>query len=347
MTANDVFGILYPIVKGLTSGIKKVEIDPTDNFKLLFTLADSSNTQFRVSLPNSVNNPALLNRIGVDADGFLLLDGKRISDFEDEQVELLNKFSTTTEGKLQWDGKSIGGDGEGGTCDWTTNITVGGLNANTNVDGMSTVDVLRMITRKYANARCTVTWSPTKDIYEIGQTIDIDVRTSAFVNGDYPCSKVALYQGATKLEEKDVTSTTVDFTQLTGVGTTTTYKVVLTDGNGATTEPSKKTYTFVNAMYKGVVADGTTLDETAITGLNKLVEVKGNKTIAYTTTGLQTVVFAYPASYGASLSAIVNQNNYNVTANFTKSNVTVSGVSYVVYSLSGVNVNNFKYTFKF
>ena len=102
----------------------------------------------------------------------------------------------------------------------------------------------------------------------------------------------------------------------------------------------------VKAVYPYYVGVLDTLDETNIKTLTKKVEVKENKDIAFTTTGLQTVVFAYPKSYGV-LSSIINQNNYEVISNFTKTDLSIDSIDYYVYSLPDVNLNNFKYSFKY
>ena len=56
------------------------------------------------------------------------------------------------------------------------------------------------------------------------------------------------------------------------------------------------------------------------------------------------VVFAYDSAFG-DLKSIINQNNYEVLNNFTKTNITINGTVYNVYYLENVNLNNFKYSF--
>ena len=103
-------------------------------------------------------------------------------------------------------------------------------------------------------------------------------------------------------------------------------------------------------FYQGVVASGTALDQTAIKGLNKVVQAKGNKTYSYTTEGAQQVVFAYPASFGV-LKSILDPNNFECLDTFAKTEVQITGLdstaqNYYVYAVT-TNIQAFAYQFKF
>lgn len=99
----------------------------------------------------------------------------------------------------------------------------------------------------------------------------------------------------------------------------------------------------VYPTFYGVMdAEPSSYDEVA--ALTKLVRTKGNVSLAYTTGGIKTVVFASPWK----LKSIINQNNYEVISAFNKQEMTYSdGATCYVYSLVGVNITDFTYTFKY
>lgn len=179
------------------------------------------------------------------------------------------------------------------------------------------------------------TASPTGGLFEVGTTITAPIT----FNWDY--NKDITSQTLTDCTLADETVRTATYN--TDITTNKTFTLSATDG---TNNVSKSiSYTFVSASYTGVTDTVPTTD-TEITALTKSVRTKANLTQAFTTSGLQTIVYAYPSSFG-NLTSIINQNNYEVLTNFALSNVTVNGVVYNVYSLSNVNLDNFKYTFKY
>ena len=86
-----------------------------------------------------------------------------------------------------------------------------------------------------------------------------------------------------------------------------------------------------------------------IKALIKHIESKGTKTYSFTANN-QRFVFAYPKSYGT-LSAIYDQNNFNVTSTFTIYTVPIqcldgSTVDYYVYVSDKSTVTNFNNKFQ-
>lgn len=346
MTGNDAFGILYPLVKGLVSGIKKIEVDSTNTSKLIFTLADGNDTQFRVTIPNSVNNPALLNRLGVDADGFLLFDGQRVADFTPDQVELLNKFGTNADGELQWDGRDIGGGASGtiGTA-WTTNVECGGMPANTAIDANMTVaDFLYQLTVKYfAPVIVSFTGSATA-LNCKGDTVAGTTLTANITKKSNPIASVKFLKDGVALttDTSKPNGGTYTYGYGANITTNTTFKVEVTDGKSTVSKLLE--YKFIDPMFYGMLSTSAPT-EADIKGLTKLVEAKGNKSLGFTGVNGR-ATFAYPASYG-NLIKIEDQNTFDNTSGFTKSTVTINGIAYNVYQSGSATLNNFKYTFKF
>ena len=73
--------------------------------------------------------------------------------------------------KINVDLGSESGD-TGAIADWVTNITAGGLASGTDVTGLTALEIVKKITRKYANATCSVTWSKTDSLVEQGTTFN-------------------------------------------------------------------------------------------------------------------------------------------------------------------------------
>ena len=328
-------------IRGLASGIKKVEAS-ADGTKLIFTCNDAANTKINVSIPNPVLTYELCNKLSIDADNYLLYDGKRVSDFTDDETALLKKFSVVG-GKLKWNGQDIGSGTDSSTADWTTNIACSGLASGVNLTGMTALEILKKITRKYTNANCTVTWSETNTLFQVGDVINLNVSVSNFVSGDYNCSKVALYRGSTLLEEKTA-SGTVTFSTVNNITTDTTFTVKLTDANNVVTSISTKTYKFIYATYVGSCANIPTSAD--VIGMTKLLRDKGVLTQGFTASNSH-LVFCSPKSYGV-ITSIKDPNNFENLTSFIKVDMAINGVDYYVYyTKNKITCTNFKYTFNY
>ena len=103
MNATTVYGALMSKIRATASGIKKIEAT-ADGKSLIFTCNDASSTQITVSIPNAILDPAFVNKLSVDADGYVCYDSKRICDLTDDEITLLKKFSiSATDGSLMFD----------------------------------------------------------------------------------------------------------------------------------------------------------------------------------------------------------------------------------------------------
>ena len=342
MDGTVALAICLSKLKKVASGVKKVE-PSADGTKLIFTLNDGANTKINVSIPNPVTTYQLCNKLSVDADNYLLYDGKRVSDFTYAETALLKKFGVSAEGKLLWDNKTVGSGEDGVKADWITNVSVGSLNSGVDLSGMSTMEILKKITRKYANANCTVTWSETNTLLEVGDSINLNVSVSNFVAGDYAPSKVALYRGTTLLEEKTA-SGTVTFSTVNNITTDTTFTVKLTDANNVTVTISSKTYEFISASYTGSCANIPTSAD--VISMTKLLRKKAVLTQGFTASNSH-LVFCSPKLYGA-ITSIKDPNNFENLTSFIKVDMTINGVDYYVYyTKNKITCTNFKYTFNY
>ena len=335
--------VVYALLKKM---ISLAQLD-TDNIrsssdKKSIEIIKKDGTVFTVTIPNSVNDPDLLNKFKI-INNELCFDGVPVKQFEDNEAELLKKFSVVG-GKLKWNGQDIGSGADSGTADWTTNIACSGLDSGVNLTGMTALEILKKITRKYTNANATVTWSETNTLLEKGDTLNLNVSVSNFVAGDYAPSKVALYRGSTLLEEK-AASGTVTFSTVSNITTDTTFTVKLTDANNVVTSISSKTYKFVYATYTGLAGTIPVLD-TDVTALTKLIREKAPYTNTYAPAN-QYIVFAYPQSYG-NLTSVIDGNGFENIGEYSKSVITINSVAYNVYcTTSKLTSTGLKYTFKY
>lgn len=236
--------------------------------------------------------------------------------------------------------------GDSSVADWTSNIEVGGLASNTILDGLTSIEILKKITRKYVNASATVVYSEVNSVVEQGTSFNLSIDINSFTNGDFTPTTVNVYQDGSLIETHTVTDLTDSFTTtVSNIDADTTFEVKLTDSNNVTSSISKKEYKFVNATYTGSLNDIPTID-TEITALTKLIRLKANYTGSYTVSN-QYIVFAYPSSFG-NITSILDGNNFENITDFTKTNITINTVNYNVYTTNGKKtLNNFTYIFKY
>ena len=231
----------------------------------------------------------------------------------------------------------------GATADWVTNITVGGLNTNTDLTDMTSLEILKAMTKKYVNASATVVWSQANTVLEQGTSFNLNVTVNNFKNGDYPVDKVELYRDNVKVEEKVATGT-VNFTTINNIAGNTKIEVKLYDTNGVVSTISTKSYVFTYPTFVGNSAIVPT--ETEVLATNKLVRTKAVLTQSYTANN-EYLIFASPKSFGA-LTSIKDPNNFENLGSFIRLDLTVNSVDYYVYyTKNKITCTNFKYTFNY
>ena len=240
-------------------------------------------------------------------------------------------------------GSGSGSTDTGATADWVTNITVGGLNTNTDLTDMTSLEILKVMTKKYVNASATVVWSQANTVLEQSTSFNLNVTVNNFKNGDYPVDKVELYRDNVKVEEKVATGT-VNFTTINNIAGNTKIEVKLYDTNGVVRTISTKSYVFTYPTFVGNSAIVPT--ETEVLATNKLVRTKAVLTQSYTANN-EYLIFASPKSFGA-LTSIKDPNNFENLGSFIRLDLTVNSVDYYVYyTKNKITCTNFKYTFNY
>jgi hypothetical protein len=233
----------------------------------------------------------------------------------------------------------------------------GGVAAGTDLNGMTTHEILKKILYPYVEPTLgNATASPNGGTYEKGVTKTITSVSISITKKSEAITSVALYNGTTLIEEK-----TGDDVKNGGTITFSNVNVeVPTNGNQLTvkvTDAANKTYdkktssmTFVYPYYMGSCAAGTTIDEALVESLTKKIESKGNKSNSFTVSDGH-MVFAYPKAHGV-LKSILDPNNFETIGNYTCSEVSVTGLdgtaqTYYVYVSGATTVSGFVVNFKY
>ena len=335
---------------GLITGIDaytKTEVDDLLNTKLDKdkVVQDLTAPDTESVLSTEATQAALDTKVD-KVDGSSLVPDTEIAKIhEHTNQEVLDKLSESDLGKLLYDGNPLGdGADAGGTADWTTNVALGVLAANTNVTGLTALEILRKATVKYEEPTATVTFSQSNTVIKQGITFNLDITVKNPVKKTSDIEKFDLYKAGTLVESIPYVSGTnsYSFAQIPDVSTDCSYEVRVIDVQGKYTKYTKS-YDFVYPMYAGCT-DNIPVDAT---GLTEMIEAKGNKTITVNSGSGAYVVFMYDAAYG-DIKNIIDPSGFENITSFTKIQLTINEILYNCYhSNLKQALSNFKYTYKF
>ena len=234
------------------------------------------------------------------------------------------------------------------TRDITSNVTCGGIKPGDKINsGDNLTDVIERMLVTYQNPGLTVALTPSTTLYEkgVGTVTGLKVLAQVTKNSS-AITNIVWYINNTVVDEltnSDGISNGGNYTYTHNavISNDVTIKVVVTDSENKTTTkeiPIK----FVFPTYVGVVDNGNVDSANIVANCTKLIREKAVYTQKFTA-NFQTVVFASIWE----LTSIINQNNYEVISNFTKSSISVNGTTYYVYSLPNVNITDFSYKFTY
>ena len=335
---------------GLITGIDaytKTEVDDLLNTKL-----DKEKVVQNLYVPDAESvfsteaTQAALDTKVDKVEGSSLVPDTEISKIhEHSNQDVLDKLSESDLGKLLYDGNPLGGGADaGGTADWTTNVALGVLAANTNVTGLTALEILRKATVKYEEPTATVTFSQSNTVIKQGVTFNLDITVKNPVKKTSDIEKFDLYKAGALVESIPYVSgnNSYSFAQIPDVSTDCSYEVRVIDVQGKYTKYTKS-YDFVHPIYAGCT-DNIPVDAT---GLTEMIEAKGNKTITVNSGSGAYVVFMYDAAYG-DIKNIIDPSGFENITSFTKIQLTINGILYNCYhSNLKQALSNFKYTYKF
>lgn len=203
--------------------------------------------------------------------------------------------------------------------------------ATTSADGlMSAADkkAFDILKGRYPLTINSFTASPS--LLEVGASADITF-TWALSNTDFhdSYSQEIVVDGATPVSVEK-SKNTYKKTALIGATSATTKSAVINiTESGKTTISKSVSITYHYPTYIGVVANGTTVNETLIKGLTKSIEWGKSKTSTLSQVN-QLIVYAYPKNYGT-LGSIKDGNGFEGIGGYTVSTITVDGQEYYVY----------------
>lgn len=197
---------------------------------------------------------------------------------------------------------------------------------------------LDTLTARYPLGISSFTASPS--LVQVGASADVTF-TWALSNTDFhPVTSQSIVVDEAAAATVAVGTKSYKKTALAGATTATTKTASITI-NGSLKKDVTVTYHYPS--YIGVVANGSTVDATAVAALTKSVEWGKSKTATLTQTN-QKIVYAYPASYG-DLTSIKDGNGFQGFAGYTKQTMTINGQSYTVYVQNIAATSSSTYTF--
>ena len=239
--------------------------------------------------------------------------------------------------------------------DMTVVNGIGGIESGSNLNGMTTLEILNKLIFPYVAPSITVSGTPNGGLYEKGNTQTItNVRVSVTKKSER-IIKIEIFDGGTSLgvlEGVNIENGGV-FNFKVNINVNSINKqlsVVVTDNSNKSYSSKTNSFNFVYPYYVGVCDVNSETTELLIKGLTKRIETKGSKTITYTTNN-QRMVFAYPTSYGL-ISKILDANSFDVTNTFSHSTLNIIGLdntsqSYYVYINGASTVSNFNMKFNY
>ena len=239
----------------------------------------------------------------------------------------------------------------------TTVNALGGIPANTSLDGKSVTEILDMLLFPYVKQTISnVKGTPNGGTFEHGNNQTITAVQATVTKKSKKITKVELLQGSAVLATKEgdnvANGGTFTFSGLNVAVNSVNVQLTVRayDETGEAVEGKTGGFTFVYPYYYGVCEAGAAVDEALVEGLTKDVSGKGQKAYSYTTNN-QCAVIAFPKSHGALKSAL-DPNAFENIAAFTRHEVPVTGLdgktqAYYVYVSGAFTGSGFKYTFKY
>ena len=318
------------------NGVAKVEkiktVDLVDTYRMTFD--DGSTFDYEITNGDS----SLGGKIDtVKVNGVELPVVDKAVDIEIPEYIYIGNTEPTDENVVLWvNPDETSGGGTGGSevfdRDDLTVVTVGGLNAGSSVKDKTTKDVLEEILFPYQKPTVSFTISPSTTTYAVGDTISSITFTINAGKKSKDIQSIKIYDGSTLLTT--ITSGvanggTFTYNYACNITANTTLKVEVADDTS--TVFATKNIIFTYKSYYGFVADGTTVDETAVKGLQKNV-LKTSRALTYSgiTCTNSKIVYAYPQSQGL-LSSILDGNGFDYLGSYNYSVISVDGVNYYVY----------------
>lgn len=266
--------------------------------------------------------------------------------------------ATAAEAKALSDAKEYVDEEDVFVTDILTVNALGGIAAGTDLNNLTTHEVLKKLLYPYVAQTVTnVSRTPNATVLEKGNDQVITAVSAKVTKKSEKIAKVELLKGSDVIATKEGAEVenggTITFSGLNvevpSSNVVLTVKATDTTGNAVTA--STANWNFVYPYYIGTCAEGAEINEALVEGLaTKKIEAKGNKSFAFTT-DYECFVFAYPKAHGV-LKSILDPNNFEILGSFTRHEVSVTGLdgtaqTYYVYVNGASTVSNFTVNFKY
>ena len=211
--------------------------------------------------------------------------------------------------------------------------------------GTSLESIIMDMGTTYVLPKGTFSFSNNDSFIERGTTFNLTVTVTGITKGTNPVSKITFLDGSTEVNsQKYATSTSTYSYTINSISNDKKITARIVDSTGQFIE-SYKQYKFVYPSYIGIVNTFDVTDNDII-ALTKLLSDKKDYTFDNIAMVNKRVCFAYPKSYG-NLASVKDGNNFEILNSFTKKELTINGVDYVVYvSTNTASLNNGKMIFK-
>lgn len=239
--------------------------------------------------------------------------------------------------------------------DMTVINSIGGITAGSDLNGMSTLEILNKLLFPYVAPTYSIVGTPNGGIYEKGNTQTITNVRVIVTKKSEKIIRIEIFDGSTSLgylEGVDIENGgTFNFSVNVEVNSINKrLTATITDASNNSYSTKTGSFNFIYPYYVGVCEVNDEITETLIKGLTKRIEAKSSKSISYTTNN-QKMVFAYPSSYG-NIAKILDPNNFDVTNTFNKTTISIIGLdgtaqNYYIYTNSASTVTNFTMKFNY
>ena len=206
--------------------------------------------------------------------------------------------------------------------------------------GIKLESVIRDMLIKEEAPSLTLNLSPNKTLYDVvEETVSNVTMTAIVAKKTFNLSKIEFYVNNV-LKDTQIISADGTYAYIASFSPATntnfTLKAIVYDSKAGTPLSTTKSVTvkFVGKSYFGTIDDSAGEPTAAIIKALQNKTLKDVKKLLYShiTMDYGKVVYAYPSSFGALTKISDEKNNINYTDSFTRTTVTVDGISYFCYT---------------
>jgi len=232
-----------------------------------------------------------------------------------------------------------------------TTATIGGVPAGTAFYKTPYKEIFDLLFFPYMAPSVSITSSLTDKYLEMGTSVSSITFNITIARGSESITGISLYKDNVKVATITDTGNSISYTFTESFNTDSTFQVRITDKNGTYVSESF-TYIFNNPIYIGTIAEGATISEAVIKGLNKVFNYNpSDLTASYSLTCDEK---CFIVAYTKDVVSVLDKNGFDITDSFSTKgdiNLTFTGkTGYTLYKYAISNLttqSNFKLTFNF